>query len=107
IDLREFLLACSQFIDVDPSIKTQFVFNLYDEDRSGFLSTAELIEVLKANHMQSAAAVAKKAATIMRQADADGSGTLSYEDFVTVVRRFPNICFPNVRRQGEIVAAAE
>jgi hypothetical protein len=38
-----------------------------------------LTQVLMASHMQSAKQVAKKVQTIMKQVDADGSGTLSYE----------------------------
>jgi hypothetical protein len=37
------------------------------------------VQVLMASHMQSAKQVAKKVQTIMKQVDADGSGTLSYE----------------------------
>ncbi|CAN0217703.1 unnamed protein product, partial [Phaeothamnion confervicola] len=41
-----------------------------------------------------AKAVRNKAQTIMRQADADGSGTLSLEEFLVVAKKFPNILFP-------------
>lgn len=51
----------------------------------------ELVEVLKANHLASAKAVAKKAQTIMRQADADGSGTLTLDEFLVVAKKFPNL----------------
>lgn len=51
----------------------------------------ELVAVLKANHLTSAKAVAKKAQTIMRQADADGSGTLTLEEFLVVAKKFPNL----------------
>lgn len=47
--------------------------------------------VLKANHLASAKAVAKKAQTIMRQADADGSGTLTLDEFLVVAKKFPNL----------------
>lgn len=47
--------------------------------------------VLKANHLASAKAVAKKAQTIMKQADADGSGTLTLSEFLVVAKKFPNL----------------
>lgn len=47
--------------------------------------------VLKANHLATAKAVAKKAQTIMRQADADGSGTLTFDEFLVVAKKFPNL----------------
>jgi Ca2+-binding EF-hand superfamily protein len=46
VDLRQFLLGACTCLDMDKSRKTQFVFDLYDDDRSGFLSTAELTQVL-------------------------------------------------------------
>lgn len=49
------------------------------------------MDVLKANHMSSAKGVAKKAQTIMRQADADGSGTLTLDEFMVVAKKFPNL----------------
>ncbi len=47
--------------------------------------------VLKANHLTTAKAVAKKAQTIMKQADADGSGTLTMDEFLVVAKKFPNL----------------
>ena len=49
------------------------------------------MSVLKANHLSSAKAVANKAQTIMRQADADGSGTLTSDEFLVVAKKFPNL----------------
>lgn len=46
---------------------------------------------LKANHLATAKAVAKKAQTIMKQADADGSGTLTLDEFLVVAKKFPNL----------------
>ncbi|CAM9099586.1 unnamed protein product, partial [Discosporangium mesarthrocarpum] len=91
IDLREFLLGVANFIEWPQEQRTQFIFTLYDEDRSGYLSMSELVEVLKANHLASAKSVAKKAQTIMRQADADGSGTLTLDEFIVVGKKFPNL----------------
>ena len=44
--------------------------------------------------MQSAKSVERKAKTIMKQADKDGSGELSLEEFQVVSQKFPNILFP-------------
>lgn len=51
--------------------------------------------VLRANHLSTAKAVAKKAHTIMKQADADGSGTLTMDEFLVVAKKFPNLVSPN------------
>lgn len=52
------------------------------------------MSVLKANHLSSAKAVANKAQTIMKQADADGSGTLTSDEFLVVAKKFPNLVSP-------------
>ncbi len=46
------LTTCADFHFVFTTRRIGFVFDLYDTDRSGLLCRKELIEVLKANHMQ-------------------------------------------------------
>eukprot|EP00752_Nemacystus_decipiens_P004626 g4222.t1 len=94
VDIREFFLGMANFVEWSLEPRTQFIFTLFDDDRSGFLSMDELVAVLKANHLATAKAVAKKAQTIMRQADADGSGTLTLDEFLVVAKKFPNLLFP-------------
>ena len=36
----------------------------------------------------------RKAETIMAQADKDGDGVVSFDEFVIVSKKFPNILFP-------------
>eukprot|EP00903_Cladosiphon_okamuranus_P006779 g6608.t1 len=91
VDIREFFLGMANFVEWSLELRTQFIFTLFDDDRSGFLSMDELVAVLKANHLATAKAVAKKAQTIMRQADADGSGTLTLDEFLVVAKKFPNL----------------
>jgi serine/threonine-protein phosphatase 2B regulatory subunit len=56
----------------------------------------ELVKILKANHMASnEKEVAKKADTILAQADKDGDGVVNFEEFVQVSKRFPNILYPS------------
>jgi Ca2+-binding EF-hand superfamily protein len=50
--------------------KLKFSFMVFDEDGNGVITKAELTRILKANHMASSEAeVARKADTIMNQAD--------------------------------------
>lgn len=96
LDIKEFMLALNNFTNSDKEAKIRFAFKLYDDDHSGFLSEEELVNILKANHMQSEAAVMKKVRTIMAQADDDGDGTINYDEFVVIAHKFPNIMFPNM-----------
>ena len=69
-------------------------FKIFDEDHNGFLTEEELIQMLKSNHMTTEANVLKKAKTIMKQADIDGDGHITLEQFVVISEKFPNILFP-------------
>lgn len=76
--------------------RLKFAFLLFDEDNNGVISKSELVKILKANHMaQTDAEVYRKAETIMSQADKNGDGVMSFDEFATVSKKFPNILFPS------------
>ena len=85
-----------------PRLKTHYesvvvkeMIEAFDEDGNGVITKQELIKILKANHMASSdKEVARKAETIMAQADKDGDGVVSFDEFVIVSKKFPNILFP-------------
>ena len=101
IDLKEFILGMCNYIPMAQEQRIELVFDLYDEDKSGFLSLSELTSILQANHMQSKIAVRKKADTIIKQADKDGSGTLSRQEFEVVSLKFPSVLFPKLTKKNE------
>ncbi|RLN98821.1 hypothetical protein BBJ28_00001423 [Nothophytophthora sp. Chile5] len=96
-DLRELLLAEVNFLDgVDPTQRVRFCFNIFDDDHNGFITEDELVNILRANHLATAdEQVRKKAQTILRQADDDGDGRVSLDEFYAIARKFPNLLFPS------------
>mmetsp|Transcript_20507 Transcript_20507/g.18646 ORF Transcript_20507/g.18646 Transcript_20507/m.18646 type:complete len:684 (+) Transcript_20507:148-2199(+) len=95
IDTREFLIALSNYSGAGKEDKLKFAFMTFDEDGNGVITKAELIKILKSNHMASYdAEVIRKADTIMTQADKDGDGVITFDEFVIVAKKFPNILFP-------------
>jgi len=95
IDIREFLVALSNFSGAGKDDKLKFAFMVFDEDGNGMITKEELTKILKANHMASQdAEVARKADTILTQADKDGDGVVNFDEFVIVSKKFPNILFP-------------
>ena len=95
IDAREFLIAISNFTGAGKEDKLKFAFMIFDEEGNGVITKAELLKMLKANHMASHdAEVARKADTIMSQSDKDGDGVITFDEFVIVSKKFPNILFP-------------
>ena len=95
IDAREFLIAVSNYTGAGKEDKLKFAFMSFDGEGNGVITKAELLKILKANHMASHdVEVARKADTIMSQADKDGDGVITFDEFVVVSKKFPNILFP-------------
>ncbi|RHY35397.1 hypothetical protein DYB32_000164 [Aphanomyces invadans] len=95
IDVREFLIALSNFCGAEKEEKLKFAFMVFDDDGNGVLSKMELMKILKANHMASnESEVSRKADTIMSQGDKDGDGVITFDEFAVVSKKFPNILFP-------------
>ena len=85
----------SNFTGAGKDDKLKFAFMIFDEDGNGVITKGELTRILKANHMASVdSEVARKADTIMAQADKDGDGVVTFDEFVIVSKKFPNILFP-------------
>lgn len=96
MDLREFLLSCMNFVDVEREARIRFSFQMFDEYKTGYISQREVEEILRGNHMISLASVQRKAETIMRQAHANKEGAITINEFVVVSKKFPNILLPAV-----------
>ena len=95
IDVREFMIGLSNFTGAGKDDKLKFAFMIFDEDGNGVITKGELTRILRANHMASNdSEVARKADTIMAQADKDGDGVVTFDEFVIVSKKFPNILFP-------------
>ncbi|ETP34389.1 hypothetical protein F442_17312 [Phytophthora nicotianae P10297] len=95
-DLREILLAAVNFVSgVDRTQRVRFCFEIFDDDRNGFITEDELVNILRANYLATTDdQVRKKAQTILRQADDDGDGRVSLDEFHAISRKFPNLLFP-------------
>jgi|SaaInl74LU_5_DNA_1037368.scaffolds.fasta_scaffold09209_5 serine/threonine-protein phosphatase 2B regulatory subunit len=93
------LLDCANLIDFCIRIQTRtrmkFAFMLCDEDSTGSITHHELVLILRANHCaKTEAEVTRKAETIIAQCDKRNDGTITFDEFVVVSRKFPNILFP-------------
>jgi serine/threonine-protein phosphatase 2B regulatory subunit len=95
-DLREVLLAMMNFVEVDREERIQFSFIMFDELKTGYISHKEVEEILRGNHMIGILSVQRKADTVMRQASANASGSITMNEFVVVSKKFPNIMLPNI-----------
>eukprot|EP00814_Leptocylindrus_danicus_P009647 CAMPEP_0116015576 /NCGR_PEP_ID=MMETSP0321-20121206/6930_1 /TAXON_ID=163516 /ORGANISM="Leptocylindrus danicus var. danicus, Strain B650" /LENGTH=758 /DNA_ID=CAMNT_0003485395 /DNA_START=910 /DNA_END=3186 /DNA_ORIENTATION=- len=107
IDAKEILVALTNFTGASKDDKLKFAFMVYDEAGSGVITKAELICILKANHMaQSEVEVVRKADTILAQCsntNTEGDAAqaiISYDEFCVVSRKFPNILFPAAQQNN-------
>jgi serine/threonine-protein phosphatase 2B regulatory subunit len=53
IDAREFFIAVSNYTGAGKEDKLKFAFMIFDEEGNGVITKAELLKMLKANHMAS------------------------------------------------------
>ncbi|KXN71831.1 calcineurin regulatory subunit B [Conidiobolus coronatus NRRL 28638] len=89
INFQEFINTLSTFSDKGrPEEKLRFAFRIYDIDRDGYISNGELYIVLKmmvGNNLNEANLQQIVDKTI-READRDGDGKISFEEFVEFVK---------------------
>jgi len=97
ISFKEFLLSNFNFVDVTKETRLLFTFKMFDESKSGYMSINEVREVLIGNHMMSEQMVERKAQTIMRQAVANQSNTITQNEFLVGSKKFPNIILPTIQ----------
>ena len=94
IDLKEFVVGLSNVGGSAREDKVKFAFQVFDLDGSGTIDAEELKKIVKATNMASAKQLDRKTEWLMKQCDADGDGNISYEEFVNLAKKFPNIVFP-------------
>ena len=63
--------------------KLRPIFDKFDEDGSGAVSTAEMTKIVKQLKLQM---TPKQLAAMMKEADPDGSGEIDFEEFVAVLK---------------------
>ena len=95
VDLKEFMIGLSSFTAASKDERMQFAFAILDADNSGSITLDELMKMLMANHFASSQEdVRRKAMTIMQQADKDGNGVITLDEFKQVTKTFPNLVYP-------------
>jgi len=85
IDYSEFVVASMNEKSLTTNDKLQAAFKMFDKDGSGIISASEIKEVLcfGGNNDISNAAVD----TIIKQVDENGDGEISFEEFVTMMKK--------------------
>ena len=98
VNIRELLLALNNFTGATKNQRVHFCFQLFDYDRSGEISTDELFQILRATNLsvkKDDPVILAKAKSIMQQADKDGSGSISLDEFSLLAQKFPGLVLPD------------
>mmetsp|Transcript_2940 Transcript_2940/g.10402 ORF Transcript_2940/g.10402 Transcript_2940/m.10402 type:complete len:381 (-) Transcript_2940:918-2060(-) len=104
IDLKEFIVGLSNVGTEARENKVKFAFQVFDLDGSGFIDMDELRKIVKATNMASEKQLDKRVKWLMSQCDKNGDGKVSYEEFIGLAKKFPNIVFPAFSIAGSMQA---
>jgi serine/threonine-protein phosphatase 2B regulatory subunit len=102
IDVKEFIVGMSNVGGEARDNKIQFAFSVYDLDGSGYIDSSELRKIICATNMSTDKQIERKVEWLMRQCDTDGDGNISFEEFTTLSKKFPNIVFPAFNLAGSM-----
>lgn len=96
IDVRELVISLGNFIEpytIEDRCRT--MFELYDFDKSGSLSLADMENILVGTHLMTRKAIlVRKAQTIMKYLDTDKLCKITPQELLVATRKFPNLIFP-------------
>ena len=102
IDVKEFIVGMANVGGEARDNKIQFAFSVYDLDGSGYIDSSELRKIICATNMSTDKQIERKVEWLMRQCDTDGDGNISFEEFTTLSKKFPNIVFPAFNLAGSM-----
>jgi Ca2+-binding EF-hand superfamily protein len=95
IDSRDLIMSFANFIPVfGLEEKCKLSFDMYDVDRSGFLSVHEIEAIMHSTNIATKDLVKKRAETFMNCADTDRSGGITIDELIVAAEKLPTLLFP-------------
>ena len=95
IDFRDLCFAVLCLLAKSKDEKIKYAFMIFDFDQDGFISEKELVRILRSSYVAAREdQVLTKAGAILRQADSNKDGNLSFEEISAIDKRYPNLLFP-------------
>jgi predicted ferric reductase/Ca2+-binding EF-hand superfamily protein len=113
LDKQEFLAAVRALVFGSEREKLEFVFRLHDDDDDGSLSELEILRMISIGLAESDLVSRKSqpperlARTVAREADANGDGRVSFDEFAAVMARYPDVLAKITRSEATWLAPNE
>ena len=93
VDGRDVIMTFVNLVDFTLEAKCKIAFQLYDVDRSGFLSGNEIEAIMKCTNA-APNLLKKRAETFMNCADIDRSGGITIDELIAAAEKLPTLLFP-------------
>ena len=94
VDSRDVIMGLSNFVGLEHKELCELAFELFDIDRSGFLSISEVESMLSSTNLLPRNLVRKRAENFMLCADIDRSGGITVDELIVGARKLRNLVFP-------------
>lgn len=74
--------------------KCKLAFDMFDVDRSGYLSLDEVIAMMTSTNLSFRELIQKRAENFMLCADTDRSGGITIDELIVAAEKLPNLLYP-------------
>ena len=96
IDSRDLIMTFASFVtDFDLEEKCRLAFDMYDVDRSGYLSVNEVEACMSSTNLIPRELIKQRVDTFMKCADTDRTGDLTPQELLCAAEKLPNLLFPS------------
>ena len=97
IDSRNLIMTYTNFVPGFQSLeeRCKLAFDMYDVDRSGYLSLDEVEAMMTSTNLLSRDLVKKRAENFMNCADTDMSGGITIDELIVAAEKLPNLLYPS------------
>jgi len=103
IDGRQLVMCFVSLVAFSAEEKCKLAFDMFDVDRSGYLTIDEIEVLLTCTHFSKRETLKKKAYNLLRLVGDKNTGGVSMKSLTLGADKFPSLIFPSIAQQKEKV----